>query len=60
MINTAKDTTVLDVDKPTVETTPEGGLVVAMQRMPDRFEQVFDAKKMTYTLYASWATDNPK
>ena len=60
MTNTAKDTTVLDVDKPTVETTPEGGLVVAMQRVPDRLEQVFDTKKMTYTLCASWATDNPK
>ncbi len=60
MTKAAKGTTVLDVDKPTVKTTPEGGLVVAMQRVPDRFEKVFDAKKMTYTLCASWATDNPK
>ena len=60
MTKAAKDTMELNVDKPTVKTTPEGGLVVAMQRMPDRFKQVFDAKKMTYTLCASWATDNTK
>ena len=60
MTKVAKDTTVIEVDRPTVETTPEGGLVVAMHRMPVMFEHVYNVKKMTYTLCASWATDNPK
>ena len=60
MTKVAKDTTVIEVDWPKIATTPEGGLVVAMQRMPVRFEHVYNMKKMTYTLRASWANDNPE
>ncbi len=37
-----------------VEINDVGELVIVLKNMPTNFEQKYDAKKMTYTLHASW------
>lgn len=43
------------LNKPTIEISPTGNLVIVLPMAPAKFEQVFDEEKLTYTFHASWA-----
>jgi hypothetical protein len=47
--------TMTDISDPVeVEINDVGELVVVFKTIPEKFEQKFDRKKMTYTLHATW------
>ena len=56
MVEIVTQKTIVEMDRPVaIETNPTGGLVLIMRKMPVKFEQIFDDKKMTYTLRATWS-----
>lgn len=42
------------IDKPTIEISPTGNIVIVLPKAPAKFEQIFDDDKQTYTFHASW------
>lgn len=50
-----ESTTTVDVDRMVdIETTPNGELMATFQRMPVKFETIYDDKMKSFTIKASW------
>ena len=54
MVQTQHITNSEDTQPVDVEINDIGEIVIVIKNMPTNFEQKYDAKEMTYTLYARW------